>query len=115
MSVALLPACLGCATRATARELPEGFPASTASPLFSSVDPVDDTSSPLTLGKSSQESHDHHADHHDDAAAGAADDDEIQTAPEQLSDVYTCPMHPEVTAKAPGQCRICGMHLEKKE
>lgn len=31
--------------------------------------------------------------------------------------VYTCPMHNEVTAKEPGNCRICGMKLQlsKKE
>ncbi len=28
--------------------------------------------------------------------------------------VYTCPMHPELAATAPGQCPICGMALVKK-
>ncbi len=28
--------------------------------------------------------------------------------------VYTCSMHPEVTASAPGRCPECGMKLEKK-
>jgi Cu(I)/Ag(I) efflux system membrane fusion protein len=27
---------------------------------------------------------------------------------------YTCPMHPEVISENPGDCPICGMHLEKK-
>lgn len=30
------------------------------------------------------------------------------------SDAYTCRMHPEVSAKAPGSCPICGMTLVKK-
>lgn len=25
---------------------------------------------------------------------------------------YACPMHPEVTSNAPGDCNICGMPLE---
>ena len=28
--------------------------------------------------------------------------------------VYTCPMHPEVQSKTPGQCPKCGMNLVKK-
>src|SRR3989337_1331521 len=28
---------------------------------------------------------------------------------------YTCPMHPEVTRKSPGDCPKCGMKLEKHE
>jgi membrane fusion protein, copper/silver efflux system len=28
--------------------------------------------------------------------------------------VYTCPMHPEVTASKPGKCPKCGMDLVKK-
>lgn len=30
-------------------------------------------------------------------------------------DVYTCPMHPQITRDKPGQCPICGMQLVKKE
>jgi hypothetical protein len=29
--------------------------------------------------------------------------------------IYTCPMHPEVQQKEPGQCPKCGMDLEKKQ
>ena len=30
-------------------------------------------------------------------------------------DVYTCPMHPQITRNKPGDCPICGMKLVKKE
>ena len=39
---------------------------------------------------------------------------EKQSAAQQ-KDVYTCPMHPEVTSDKPGKCLKCGMNLEKKE
>src|SRR5690349_5584841 len=29
-------------------------------------------------------------------------------------DTYTCPMHPTVTAEAPGTCPVCGMDLVRK-
>jgi len=32
----------------------------------------------------------------------------------ESKDVYTCPMHPEVTSDQPGKCAKCGMNLEKK-
>jgi hypothetical protein len=35
------------------------------------------------------------------------------TASAHPLEVYACPMHPEVAARAPGQCPICGMALEK--
>ena len=28
--------------------------------------------------------------------------------------IYTCPMHPEVTATAPGKCPKCGMNLTRR-
>lgn len=31
------------------------------------------------------------------------------------SEVYTCPMHPEVISDKPGSCPKCGMELVKKE
>ena len=33
---------------------------------------------------------------------------------EEVKVVYTCPMHPEVTADKPGDCPKCGMKLVKK-
>ncbi len=30
------------------------------------------------------------------------------------TDVYTCPMHPDILRHAPGDCPVCGMHLVKK-
>ncbi len=32
-------------------------------------------------------------------------------SPDAKAETYTCPMHPQVTAKAPGACPICGMPL----
>ncbi|HLN53113.1 MAG TPA: heavy metal-binding domain-containing protein [Lentimicrobium sp.] len=44
------------------------------------------------------------------------DRDTTQTDNYGLTEViYTCPMHPEVTSDAPGQCPKCGMDLVKKE
>ena len=34
---------------------------------------------------------------------------------EAASDVYTCPMHPQILRDKPGNCPICGMKLVKKE
>lgn len=36
-------------------------------------------------------------------------------SPNDLLDVYTCPMHPEIQQDHPGLCPICGMTLEPKE
>lgn len=33
---------------------------------------------------------------------------------EEMKEVYTCPMHPEVKSDTPGECPKCGMKLEKK-
>jgi hypothetical protein len=30
------------------------------------------------------------------------------------SEIYICPMHPDITSKKPGKCSKCGMNLEKK-
>jgi multidrug efflux pump subunit AcrA (membrane-fusion protein) len=40
---------------------------------------------------------------------------EAKTAqPDPPPTVYACPMHPEVTSHAPGNCSICGMPLEER-
>ncbi len=39
----------------------------------------------------------------------------ITTAEADSERIYTCPMHPEVKRKGPGNCPICGMALELEE
>jgi hypothetical protein len=31
----------------------------------------------------------------------------------ERADLYTCPMHPEITSPEPGRCPVCGMFLER--
>lgn len=38
---------------------------------------------------------------------------ELPEEKESGADVWTCPMHPEVTSDKPGTCPKCGMALEK--
>lgn len=38
-----------------------------------------------------------------------------EVRPENKLEMYTCPMHPEVRQKGPGNCPICGMALEPEE
>lgn len=44
-------------------------------------------------------------------------DDEIEQEAKSISKdvIYTCPMHPEIRQKGPGNCPICGMALEPEE
>jgi len=51
--------------------------------------------------------HSCHHEHHRHAP------DETRPLPANASEtVYTCPMHPQVRQKEPGNCPICGMALE---
>lgn len=57
----------------------------------------------------SQESHHGgHCSHHKHQPAEAA----VTAASEKAGVIYTCPMHPQVRQKQPGNCPICGMALE---
>lgn len=38
-----------------------------------------------------------------------------QVVPASPDAIYTCPMHPEIRQKGPGNCPICGMALEPEE
>ncbi len=39
---------------------------------------------------------------------------EIKKTPEADTQIYTCPMHPQIEQLGPGSCPICGMALEPK-
>jgi P-type Cu+ transporter len=58
-----------------------------------------------------QESHHGgHCSHHKHQPAEAA----ATAASEKAGVIYTCPMHPQVRQKQPGNCPICGMALESE-
>lgn len=38
-----------------------------------------------------------------------------EVIPSENEKIYTCPMHPEIRRKGPGNCPICGMALEPEE
>lgn len=69
--------------------------------------------------------HQHHGHHHDhkshgnDHSCGSLPKNNNEAAKEVSSEdkekIYTCPMHPEVRQKGPGNCPICGMALEPEE
>ena len=74
--------------------------------------------------------HHHHGGHSDGASLPAAEPSPVSppaasdasslpnhddAAADPVGDVYTCPMHPEVTSSKPGKCPKCGMQLEKRE
>ncbi len=131
IGVGLLSLAGGCATRALAREIPAGFPESSARTTQSSAAgrlqapgrPVDDT--PDVHSEHEHQTHQHQHDHsphagHDDHQHNfgrETADPEPAGSPGEApaTEVYTCPMHPEVVSHEPGQCPKCGMHLEKKK
>jgi len=51
----------------------------------------------------------------DTTAALPAGETALEHARKHLDPDYVCPMHPEVVAKQPGTCPICGMDLVKRE
>jgi hypothetical protein len=92
LGVGFLSLSSGCDTRALAREVSPGFPASSAQPLSSPAADDDlEVDRPVDHEAHMHAGHDHQG------------------------EVYTCPMHPEVVSHEPGQCPKCGMHLEKKK
>ena len=117
-----------------------GCAATTPPPRFSSVSPADPTApeattpapSPLLTGGGelaeapepapSPEPMEGHEGHSmpgmtaPDPKASPEPSYEGHTTPEAgaASETYTCLMHPQVAAKAPGSCPICGMTLVKK-
>lgn len=57
------------------------------------------------IGAHKHHAHQNHAHHKQQA----------QTEPANTEAIYTCPMHPEIRQKGPGNCPICGMALEPEE
>lgn len=53
--------------------------------------------------------HSHHHHHHENSNTKSITD----TA--SLDAIYTCPMHPQIKQKGPGNCPICGMALEPEK
>lgn len=60
-------------------------------------------------GASGHEGHGDHGGHSEGAYVHL--DAGRETAAQEEAAVYACPMHPEVTSKAPGKCPKCGMDL----
>jgi hypothetical protein len=50
--------------------------------------------------------------HYDEKTAEAEETSAEETS---VAKSYTCPMHPEVTSDAPGECPKCGMDLVAKD
>jgi hypothetical protein len=48
------------------------------------------------------------------AAAPVASAGATKQSDKPPAEVWTCPMHPEVSKSGPGQCPICGMNLVKR-
>jgi len=90
-----------------------GCAATTRPPRFSSVSPADPAApeaattapSPVLTGNGEFAEAPEGAPSHEGHAAAE---------PAAEAEAYTCPMHPQVAAKAPGSCPICGMTLVKK-
>lgn len=57
--------------------------------------------------------HNHHTGDHSCCTIDKAKTNE--TTPANSDTIYTCPMHPEIRQKGPGNCPICGMALEPEE
>ena len=59
--------------------------------------------------------HEHAGHGHAAAPAPAPSSDSGKPAASSGEAAYVCPMHPDVTASAPGRCPKCGMQLVKRE
>ena len=108
---------------------PAAYPAAPAQPplaLSNGFDPFAAYASEAEPGAAAREHNHAHA--AEPAAAPAASSDptslseatppEARTPKQAPADdvlVYTCPMHPEITRNAPGNCPICGMKLVPKK
>ncbi|WP_309399460.1 heavy metal translocating P-type ATPase [Cerasicoccus maritimus] len=70
---------------------------------------------PATKEHSSCGGHDHGEHEHSEHSCCHGHTPKKQSGPADPNAIYTCPMHPEIEQKGPGECPICGMALEPKE
>lgn len=129
----------GCASRTVPEEFPSGSAAALSTPSGKEWRPQELASldvspsfqsSTMAEGHGNHESHwrdgsdqphdhRHHGHHHPGDPSGVTTESEASDhdhgAGTLSGEIYTCPMHPEVTAKEPGQCPKCGMNLEKQK
>ncbi len=120
----------GCASRTVPEEFPSGSAAALDTPAGKGWMPqelaglYDDHRNHghgdhRNHGRDSSHQHHDHGHQHPGAPSSVtteSDSSDPDPGAGQLSrELYTCPMHPEVTAKEPGQCPKCGMNLEKQK
>ena len=108
---------LGCAGAIRLQPLPVDHPANPEAqeaPMQAPPKILSESPQGLPDGPSASPS-EHPVDHeHETGGEGQAKPSTAEPESPQET-VYSCPMHPEVKASAPGRCPKCGMALEKEE
>ena len=102
--IALVAACVS-----TKVDVPRDHPANPAAPVTPIASPPALATTASTGEDTAPAAHLHGAMTPPAPSAGAAEQSDKAPA-----EVWTCPMHPEVTKSGPGQCPICGMNLVKR-
>ena len=108
---------LGCAGTIGLQPLPADHPANPEAPeapmqpppQAPRATPGDSSEGPGGSPSEHPMSHEHESSSGDQTQPKTGEPDPPEGA------VYTCPMHPEVKASAPGRCPRCGMALKQRE